>query len=209
MSHTANGAERPNLAANPILLDVPDHLRTARLVIRAPRPGDGAVVNAAIRESMEKLRPWMPWAQREQTIEETEAYVRGAAARFLKREDLPLLLFRREDGLFVGGSGLHRIDWSVPRFEIGYWVRASLEGQGYISEAVRGIADFAFAVLKAERVEIRCDALNTRSAAVAERCGFALEGRLRHDSRSPSGALRDTLIFARLREEWEGGGSAR
>ncbi|MBN1963244.1 MAG: GNAT family N-acetyltransferase, partial [Anaerolineae bacterium] len=132
-----------------------------------------------------------------------EAIVRQGAVRFMKREDLWLMLVRKMDGELVGGSGLHRIDWSVPCFEIGYWVRQQLEGQGYITEAVHGITDFAFGTLNAARVEIRCDTRNTRSAAVAERCGYTLEGTLRHDARDTDGELRDTHIFGLIRPEWE------
>lgn len=113
-----------------------------------------------------------------------------------------MLLFRKEDGMYVGGSGLHRINWSVPSFEIGYWVRARLEGKGYVTEAVKGITSFAFDRLKAERVEIRCDALNERSAAVARRAGYTLEGQLRHDDWTTQGTLRDTLVFGILRAEY-------
>lgn len=187
---------------NPILFDFPDSFETERLIIRAPRPGDGAVVNAAVRESNDHLKPWMPWAVNLQTVEETEMTVRQGAARWLLREDLWMLLFRKEDGLYVGGSGLHRINWSVPSFEIGYWVRARLEGKGYVTEAVKGITSFAFDRLKAERVEIRCDALNERSAAVARRAGYTLEGQLRHDDWTTQGTLRDTLVFGILRAEY-------
>jgi RimJ/RimL family protein N-acetyltransferase len=109
-----------------------------------------------------------------------------------------MLLIRKSDGMFVGGSGLHRIDWTVPKFEIGYWVRTSLQGQGYITEAVNGITDFAFTVLHARRIEIRCDARNTRSAAVAERAGYTLEARFHHDCRGVDGDLRDTLIYVKF-----------
>jgi RimJ/RimL family protein N-acetyltransferase len=188
---------------NPILLNFPDAFETERLLIRAPRPGDGHALTEAVIESMNHLRPWMPWAQRAPTVEENEANVRRGAARWAKREDLWLMLIRKADGRWIGGSGLHRIDWDVPRFEIGYWVRASEEGRGYITEAVRGITDFAFGTLGAQRVEIRCDSLNTRSAAVPRRCGYTLEGRLRHDSCAADGELRDTLIFSMIRAEWE------
>ena len=128
----------------PILLDFPDSFETERLIVRAPRAGDGQVVNDAVRESYENLKPWMPWAKTLQEVEQTEENVRRGAVRWILREDLWMLLFRKSDGLYVGGSGLHRIDWSVPSFEIGYWVRKSLEGQGYISEAVAGITNFGF-----------------------------------------------------------------
>lgn len=182
----------------PILLDFPDHIETARLIIRALRPGDGPAINAAILETLDNLRPWMPWAQATPTVEDSEEYARSAAARFLKREELPMTFWRKSDGLFVGGIGLHRIDWTARRFEIGYWVRASLQGQGYVTEAVRGLTAFCFDMLGANRMEIRCDALNTRSAAVAERCGYTLEARLHHWDCGVDGSLRDTLIYARF-----------
>ncbi|MEO8606924.1 MAG: GNAT family protein [Chloroflexota bacterium] len=186
---------------NPILLNLPDQIETERLVMRAPRPGDAPPIHAAIQESLANLQPWMPWASADETVDDLEAHLRMMTARFLKREDLPLMLWRKQDGLYVGGSGLHRMDWSVPGFEIGYWVRASLEGQGYVTEAVNGIAKFAFNVLAAERLEIRCDARNVRSAAVARRAGYTLEGTLRHDSRGTNGELRDTFVFSKIRGE--------
>jgi RimJ/RimL family protein N-acetyltransferase len=187
--------------SNPILFDFPDHFETERLLIRAPKAGDGVPIHAAIQESLESLQPWMPWATADETVEELETFLRTMAARFTLREDLPLMLWRKSDGLYVGGSGLHRMDWRVPRFEIGYWVRTSLEGQGYITEAVNGITQFAFEVLGAERIEIRCDALNERSAAVARRTGYTLEGKLRRDSLNTQGQLRDSLIFSKIRGE--------
>ena len=180
---------------DPLLLDFPDRFETERLMIRAPRPGDGAGVNAAIRESIHELRPWMPWATPAPTPDETETVMRRMASQWLTRENLGLILFRKHDGLFVGGSGLHRIDWAVPCLEIGYWIRTSLSGQGYMTEAVKGITRFAFDHLKAQRIEVRCDARNTRSAAVAERAGYTLEARLHHQARAVNGDLRDTLIY--------------
>lgn len=187
----------------PILLDFPDLFETERLIIRTPRIGDGQAVNDAVRESHENLKPWMPWATTIQAVEETEERVRQGAVRWILREDLWMLLFRKSDGLYVGGSGLHRIDWSVPAFEIGYWVRTSLEGKGYISEAVTGITNFGFGVLGGERIEICCDTRNTRSANVAKRAGYTLESTLRHDGWANDGTLRDTYIFGMIRPEWE------
>src|SRR5688572_19800611 len=140
--------------ANPILLNLPEYIETERLVMRAPRPGDGSPIHAAIQESLEILKPWMPWASEHETVDDLETFLRTMAARFLTREDLPLMLWRNSDRLYVGGSWLVRMDWIVPCFESGYWVRASLEGKGYVTEAVNGITQFAFDVLTAERREI-------------------------------------------------------
>lgn len=185
----------------PILRDFPDQLETERLLIRAPRPGDGAAGNAAIRESEAELRPWMPWVHPLPSPDDTEQVYRQMAAQWLTRESLPLILLRKEDGLFVGGSGLMCRDWSVPFFEIGYWVRTSLQGQGYITEAVRAQTRFAFDMLGARRVEIRMDARNMLSTRVAERAGYTLEGRLRHFVRDVEGKLADLLIYALTAED--------
>lgn len=193
------------MTLNPILLDIPEAFETERLVIRAPRFGDGAELSAAVCESLDSLRPWMAWAQQAPTPDESEEYSRRDRARFLGREELGLRLWLKGAETLVGSSGLHRIDWSVPLFEVGFWCRKRFEGQGYITEAVNGITRFAFETLKAERVEIRCDALNRRSAAVAQRAGYTLEATLRRDSRGVSGDLRDTLLFATIRADYNSG----
>jgi RimJ/RimL family protein N-acetyltransferase len=183
---------------NPILLDFPDAFDTERLTISAPRPGNAPEIVQAVTESLAELRPWMPWAKQAPTLEETEERLRRAIARWITREDLLLHLYLRGTSTFVGGSGLHRFDWNARRFEIGYWVRTKFAGQGYITEAVNGITAFAFTHLKANRVEIHCDLGNARSAAVAKRCGFMLEGVLRRNALGVDGQLRDTLIFSKI-----------
>jgi RimJ/RimL family protein N-acetyltransferase len=189
----------------PILFDFPDSFETERLLIRAPRIGDGQILNEAIVESVPNLKQWLFWAQKLQTPQETEEIVRRSVARWILREDLWMLLFRKSDGLFVGRSGLHNIDWNTMRFEIGYWIRTSLEGQGYISEAVAGITTFAFDTLGAERVEIRCDSLNERSATVARRAGYQLDATLRNNDMSTDMTVqRDILVFSLLRSEFLG-----
>lgn len=182
----------------PLLLDFPDSFETERLTIRSPMPGDGLEMQAAVAETIEDLRPWMPWADHVPTVEEQERVSRAGRAHFLAREDLPLRLFLKGTHTVVGASGLHCIDWRVPRFEIGYWVRKRFAGQGYITEAARGITRFAFETLGARRVEIRCDARNTRSQAVARRAGYELEATLRKHMVAADGVLRDTLIFVRF-----------
>ncbi|AIQ39327.1 GNAT family N-acetyltransferase [Paenibacillus sp. FSL R5-0912] len=184
---------------DPILISMPESFESSRLLIRAALWGDGAAVNEAVQESIAELSPWMPWAQHIPSVEESEASLRKSRLQFLERKDIRLLLVKKETGHLVGSSGLHRIDWQVRKFEIGYWVRTSCAGQGYITEAVSAIADFAVQELQAARLEIRCDSRNTQSARVAERAGFTLEGILRNDKLDVQGALRDTMIYSKVR----------
>ncbi len=185
--------------SDPILLDFPYSLETERLIIRGPLPGDGAPLHEAVLESQEALRQWMPWAVDIPDAQGYEKRVREGQLKFLAREDLWMMLILKENGLIVGGSGLHEIDWIVPKFEVGYWVRTAYGGRGLITEAVRALTDFALHTLEAQRLEIQCDVLNERSAAVARRAGYELEATIRNDDRHHlTDALRDTLIFARF-----------
>ena len=103
----------------PILLDFPDHFETERLLLRPPRAGDGQVLNEAVVESWVNLLAWIPWAKSVPTVADSEETVRRDAVRWLTREDLRMLMFRKSDGRLAGGCGLYRIDWSIPQFEIG------------------------------------------------------------------------------------------
>lgn len=186
----------------PIMRDFPYSFDTERLTIRGPLPGDGRELWTAVTESQTELKPWMPWAVDINDAEWYEARVREGQLKFLAREDLWLMLLLKGTHTIIGGSGLHRMDWNVPKFEIGYWVRTAYAGQGYITEAVTGITNFAFDVLGAKRVEIRCDVKNERSAAVPQRLGFTLEGTLHCDDRHHlTGELRDTFIFSQIRRD--------
>ncbi|MBK6325657.1 MAG: GNAT family N-acetyltransferase [Chloroflexi bacterium] len=183
---------------DPILLDIPHQFESERLLIRCPLPGDGPALATAVQESLPELRPWLPWAVQEPSAEDSEINVRRGYTRFINHEDLWLILLLKGTDTIIGGSGLHRIDWEIPKFEIGYWLRTSYTGKGYITEAVAAIADFAFQTLGAKRVEIHCDSLNHRSAAVPQRLNFVHEGTLRcHRRNHLTNELRDTLIFAK------------
>ena len=187
---------------DPPLIDVPERLDGERIVLLAPRAGLGAEMAVVIAQSLSHLRPWMPWAQEAPTAESSELVVRRMQADFIARRDLCFQIYaRRADGSagrMLGGTGLHRIDWAVRRFEIGYWIRPEAAGRGHVGEAVRLLAELAFEQLGARRLEIRCDPRNTKSRAVAERAGFELEGVLRRYDLGVDGRPCDICVFSRL-----------
>lgn len=190
--------ERPKPKIN---WDFESSFESERLIIRMPELDDTDAVFEAQKRSARSLKAYMPWAQKEAVRDEVRATLREANANFLARKDLRLHVFLKETGEFVGSSGLHRIDWEIPKFEIGYWIDDRFEGNGYMTEAVKRITEFAFEELSAKRIEIRCDRDNVRSRAVAERTGYELEGILRNDCLDASGLhLRDTCVYAKIDE---------
>lgn len=151
-----------------------------------------------MKESLDELRLWMPWAEGHKTVADSEESARRARVEFLERSDLRLHIFLKGTDTLVGSSGLHRIDWTVPKFEIGYWCRTGYSGRGYTTEVVRGIVAFAFEELGANRLEIQCDPDNLPSRRVAEKAGFRLEGKLRNNVVGSDGEPRNILVFSLL-----------
>ena len=185
---------------NPVLLDLPSAIETERLVLRPPRTGDGPMLYSAVADSLSELRRFLaslPWVAVEQSIESSEVYCRTAQANFVARKDLPFLLIERATVQLVGAAGLHRAVWTTPKVEVGCWGRTSTSGNGFVSEAVVALTQFAFSHLGAVRVELITDEENDASRRLAERCEFQLEGILRNERRAPDGTLRNTCIYAR------------
>jgi len=175
-----------------------DELRGERVIVRPYQPEDAEALREAVVESRDHLRPWMPWADTHQSIEETHEWLQRAIERSNLLEEMILSMWEIETGRYLGGTGLHPRNWEIPAFEIGYWLRKSAEGHGYVTEAMQLLVDYALKELKARRIEIRCDERNVRSAAVAHRLGFKQEALLRNHMIAPDGVLRNTLIFSRI-----------
>ena len=177
---------------------LPESLESERLLIRVARPGDGAVFNAAILESIEALSPWLGWVTPPPSLAQSEFSCRKAYGRFLVNEDLMAFFFLKDGGALVGGSGLHNANWSLRSFEIGYWGRSAYAGRGLMREGVNALAEYALRSLGANRVFLTTDERNTSSWRLAESIGFQLEGTLRNDRLNLAGVPRNTRIYSRI-----------
>lgn len=187
----------------PILREVLRELRTDRLLLRCPREGDGQLVHEAVVETLEQLRAWpasLPWAMFEPSIAASETFCRESAVAFIKRSTLVYLAFD-ELGSLVASTSLHAINWSIPKFEVGFWCRASRQHQGLAAEAAAELVRYAFEELGARRIESLTDEANLSSRAVCEATGMKLEGIMRSERVTPDGVLCNTCIYAAVRGE--------
>ena len=97
----------------------------------------------------------------------------------------------------MGNLGVHTIGWESRCCELGYWTLGDFEGRGYMSEAIIALESVLFE-LGFQCLEIRCDALNRRSARLPQRLGYTLEATLRTELKE-SLAYRDTMVFTKRR----------
>lgn len=182
------------------LLAIPEQIETERMMLRAARVGDGPQAFAAVLESFDELAPWMPWVHPEPKLESSEAFHQMAQSKWATREMLDFQWLDKRSGALIGKGGFHTINWEVPKFEVGYWIRTSMANRGYCTEAVNALVSFSKQQLGAKRLEICSDPRNDKSRRVAERCGFELEGILRQNMRDPYGGLRDSCMYAMVFE---------
>jgi RimJ/RimL family protein N-acetyltransferase len=180
----------------------PAELTADGMTIRTYRPGDGAALQIAAVSSYEHLRPWMLWANPNQTVEQSEITCRRFAANYLLNQDFVLGVWIGDE--LAGGTGYHLRGGSLDtsNAEIGMWIRASYAGQGLGTRVLRALLEWGFREWGWERLEWRCDTRNIASARVAEKNGLTREGTLRSDAFDVEGKRRDTHIYAMLRDEW-------
>lgn len=152
-------------------------------------------------EARAYLRPWLSFADAHQTIEETCHWIIQCMASWSLRQGIFVGIWERKSQVMIGGSWINPCDWELGYFGFGYWLRPSAAGQGYMTEALKLLTDYALTTWHAQRLEIRCDERNERSIGVAKRLGFVQEGRLRNIERALDGHLRTMLIFAKIPEE--------
>jgi ribosomal-protein-serine acetyltransferase len=183
---------------DPMLIDFAHVIETDRLILRVPVPANAKDLFQAAQETPD-LKFWIPMAQPElPTLEKCELFCRKSLANFILRTSCPYLIFDH-DRMLHGLIAVHRMNFEYGIFEIGYWLRSSSSGQGIMTEATNMVTQYLFRNHATTRVQILCNASNTKSGAVAERLGFIKEGVLRNNDHvaARSIACRDENIYAR------------
>jgi RimJ/RimL family protein N-acetyltransferase len=176
-------------------------IETKRLVLRCYQPTDGPLLAESITESVEHLRPWMPWAHVEpEPLEEKIQRVKRFRGEFDLGQNYIYAIFNPEETKLVGGTGLH------PRLgneelEIGYWIHKDYVNQGLVTESTAALVKVAFEIIQVHRLEIHCDPGNTASAAIPRKLGFTHEGTLRAKTRFLE-TWSDSMIWGLLATEY-------
>lgn len=155
---------------------------TNRLIIRQPTLGDAIPLNNAINRSLSELTRWMPWAN-DPSLHATEKFIEDGIKQWNSKsqKDFPMIIELKSNKQIISASGFNdKSQPEVPMYEIGYWIDTQHSGNGYISEAVKGITEYAFDTLKAVRVQICAQEDNLKSISVAKRCGFIQEAILKN-----------------------------
>jgi len=106
-----------------------------------------------------------------------------------------------KQGPLIGTISIHSIHDGFERGEVGYALAKPYWNQGYATEALQAIVDYAFDTVAFNRLEAHHSIYNPASGAVLIKAGFQHEGVLRQFYRSNDG-FQDSSIYAILKKDW-------
>jgi len=153
------------------------------VLLRRHREDDLDAVYGAVTESLDHLRPWMPWAA-DYTRQSAFEFLVASARRWEDGSEYNYAIVT--EGALAGGCGLMaRI--GPGGLEIGYWVRQGYTRRGLATAAAAALIEQAFLLPGVDRVEIVTDELNVASAGVPRKLGFTEIGRRPLDMPPPAG----------------------
>lgn len=178
-------------------------IETDRLIIRCYEPDDAAMLKKSIDESLDHLKPWMPWTNHEpETVERKAERLRYFRAQFDADQDYTFGIFNKTETEILGSSGLHTRVGTGAR-EIGYWINVNHVGKGYAIEAVSALVKVGFETEELDRIEIRCDPQNVSSSKIPARLGFVHEATLARRVKDAQGNFRDTMIWTMFKDQYQ------
>jgi ribosomal-protein-serine acetyltransferase len=177
----------------------PETVRTARLVLRALRAGDGAALCGLYAANRDRLADSFPGAV-------ADLVDAAAGERYVAEKDAERALGTGywyglwEGDALVGQIQIKNVERRAGRAELAYLVDREREGRGLVAEAMGAALRVSFDNLGLHKVYLRTIVGNERSEALARRFGFVLEGTLRQEHETPRGRV-DVRYFGLLAME--------
>ena len=177
-------------------------IESERLIIRCYNPTDALHLQKSVQESVEHLRPWMPWVKSEpEELRVKIERLRVFRADFDLSKNFVYGVFDPYESELLGGTGLHpRVGSNA--FEIGYWINVNHVNKGYATEISAALTKVAFEIEHVNRVEIHCEPNNVRSVAIPKKLGYVYEATLRNRTENIEGELIDSMIWSIVKEEY-------
>ena len=153
-------------------------LQTDRLDLRLPQLSDHKSWSRLRLSSKDFLTPWEPtWTNDHLLRRPFVNRVNWAKRSMQNGTAIPLFIIGRNDGVLMGAITLDNIRRGPNQTAtMGYWIGSPYVRQGFMSEAIVGLVNYAFGAMDISRIESACLPENTPSRKLLEKCGFKYEG---------------------------------
>jgi ribosomal-protein-serine acetyltransferase len=170
-----------------------------KLSLKIPELSDAPAIFAVTEKDKVHLGEFLAWAH-ENTLEKTEGNLKQRIEDFEAKKAASFCI--RYDGQWIGSVGFISLSQTHNKGEIGYWLASDFEGKGLMTECVKACINYGFKECGLNRIYIRCDTRNVKSAGIPKRLGFVHEGTLREDQYL-GGQYNDMLLYGLLKDEWK------
>lgn len=177
-------------------------LKHGRVYLRPARQSDWRAWASLRSESRDFLVPWEPsWSSDALSRAAFRRRLRSHEAEWQRGTGYSFLMFRSDDDALIGGVTLSNVRRGVAQgASLGYWVGEPFARQGYMTEGLRAVLDFAFDRLALHRIEAACLPGNRASQGLLLKAGFKEEGYSRQYLRI-NGRWQDHRLFAVLQDD--------
>ena len=177
-------------------------ITTERLVLAPPCKADFAEWADLRERSRAHLEPWEPiWPDDVHSKSDWSRRLKAWNDGWRKGRTHVFLIRRIDDDRLVGGVSITNVRaWPQQAANLGYWIGAAYEGNGYMREAVRSVCAWSFQVLDLCRMEAGTLPSNERSQRVLTSVGFEREGYARAYLEI-AGKREDHVLFALVRPD--------
>ncbi len=173
-------------------------IETARLILRPFQLSDAAAVQELAGErDIADTTMNIPHPYEDGMAEE---WIAGHEPGYSEGEGATFAITLRVDTALIGAIGL-RVDRSLNKAELGYWVGKPFWNHGYATEAAAAVLAFGFDELGLNRIQARHLARNPSSGRVMEKAGMLREGIARQDAIKWE-QYEDLVSYALLLEDW-------
>ena len=157
---------------------LPSQILAEGILLRSWSESDGDAIARIVRLTQSAFDDWLPQAPRD--LGDFPRYLDRVRSSALDGSAYFYAVIQGGDP--VGQCSLEaRADNAA---EVGYWLRSDRTSRGLATRSVLAVTEVALAA-GYERLVIHCDQGNARSAAVARRAGYILEGVTRLDPSIP------------------------
>lgn len=178
-------------------------LETPRLILRNWQVSDREPFFAMNRDP--RVMEFMP---RLLSREESDAFIDRAARRMQENGFGLWALERKDNGRFIGFTGLNSPDWEAhftPCVEIGWRLEFGAWGNGFATEAAMAALRFGFGEIQLEEIVSFTVPANVRSRRVMERIGMSPDhaGDFVHPQIPEGNPLKSHVLYRLSREDWK------
>ena len=174
-------------------------LQDARVLLRPFRQEDIPALAAIALE--EEIWRYMP--TRISNAQELKAWAQTVTEGYRLGSRYTFMIEDKATGQLAGSTSYGNISAPDKRLEIGWtWLSREYRGSGLNRHCKFLLLRYAFEELQMERVELKGDALNSRSRRAMQKIGATEEGILRSHTLMHDGRRRDTVYYSILRTEW-------